>query len=234
MELFDINRKHSINKEYLKQIDTREKAYWLGFLWADGSIMKTAKRCSGNNRLVITQKESEINHLELFAKHINANNQIKIYKQCATLRINCRPLCMDLESLGFDKKESRVNIPKINDELIVDFIRGYFDGDGCLSLYVQKIRQYDINKQELSFTGKEILLKQIHNELKKRLPNISDTKLKTYKRTDKSVTLRYGKLSDVINICDLLYKNTNLYLNSKHNKYEMLIQRTIGRVPDTL
>lgn len=86
----------------------------------------------------------------------------------------------------------------------------------------------------MSFTGKEILLKQIHNELKKRLPNISDTKLKTYKRTAKSVTLRYGKLSDVIDICDLLYKNTNLYLNSKHNKYKMLIQRTIGRVPDTL
>ena len=141
---------------------------------------------------------------------------------------------MDLESLGFDKKESRVNIPKINDELIVDFIRGYFDGDGCLSLYIQKIRQYDINKQELSFTGKEILLKQIHNELKKRLPNISDTKLKTYKRTNKSVTLRYGKLSDVIDICELLYKNSNLYLNSKRSKYEMLIQRTIGRIPDTL
>ena len=31
-------RMYDIDKDYFKVIDTEEKAYWLGFIYADGSI----------------------------------------------------------------------------------------------------------------------------------------------------------------------------------------------------
>lgn len=37
-EIYQVNRKYDVNKEYFTDIDTENKAYWLGFLWADGSI----------------------------------------------------------------------------------------------------------------------------------------------------------------------------------------------------
>ena len=62
----DINRRHSLNTHFFDTIHNEEQAYWLGFLWADGSWSKTAPRCGGPNRLTLSQKLSEINHLQLF------------------------------------------------------------------------------------------------------------------------------------------------------------------------
>ena len=56
----DINRRHSLNTHFFDTIHNEEQAYWLGFLWADGSWSKTAPRCSGPNRLTLSQKLSEI------------------------------------------------------------------------------------------------------------------------------------------------------------------------------
>ena len=75
-----INRKHKVNEKYFDKINSQEKAYWLGFLWADGSIYKTATRSSGNNRLNITQQKSEIDHLKKFKKSINCDYDIKVKK----------------------------------------------------------------------------------------------------------------------------------------------------------
>lgn len=44
---FSANRRHTLDATYFDQIDTPEKAYWLGFVWADGGLSKTAPRCSG-------------------------------------------------------------------------------------------------------------------------------------------------------------------------------------------
>ena len=35
--------KHNLNKDYFKNIDNEEKAYWLGFIAADGCIYKMSK-----------------------------------------------------------------------------------------------------------------------------------------------------------------------------------------------
>ena len=44
-------QKYSLNDDYFSVIDNEHKAYWLGFLYADGSLSKTAPRCSGHNRI---------------------------------------------------------------------------------------------------------------------------------------------------------------------------------------
>ena len=78
LSVYEINRKHTVNHHYFDQIDSEEKAYWLGFLWADGSISKTATRCSGKNRLTLSQKIKEIKHLKKFADALHSDSSIQI------------------------------------------------------------------------------------------------------------------------------------------------------------
>ena len=156
--IFDINRKYSVNAEYFSDINTQEKAYWLGFIWADGSIGKTAPRCSGPNRFTLAQVETEANHLQAFIEAIECSYtpvlkdlDRPLGKRTLALDVNSRPFCMALENLGYGTKEHRTDIPPMPRELLHHFIRGYFDGDGCLSIY----KQNDTRRQEWSLTGNE-------------------------------------------------------------------------------
>lgn len=220
----NINRKHHLNIDYFQNIDSEQKAYWLGLLWADGSMSKTASKCAGKNRLTLTQNEVNKYHLEQLKYDIKSTKPLRQTKssysssKLFTLDINCRKLCSDLEYLGLTIKDERISIPNIPENLIPHFIRGYFDSDGCLSIYTQQMNNSKINRQELSFTGNPEFIITLQNHLTNTL-NLSETKIKTYKRTSKAVTLRYGKISDIQKIYDYLYKNSTRFLKSKHQKF---------------
>lgn len=222
--IYEINRKHTINNQYFDDIKTQEQAYWLGFLWADGSINKTTKRCSGKNRLTVSQKETEKKHLQKFANCLQSNTVIHTRepfpnKKIAVLDINSRPLCKQLENLGFGTKQNRTHIPNLPEHLLRHFIRGYFDGDGCLSIYTQTVKQWTINRQEWSLTGTKSLITEIKNILNKQTTVSKSVKLKSYTRTTKVVSLRYGKKSDINELYHYLYDNATIYLNSKYQKF---------------
>ena len=226
--VFDINRKHNVNAAYFSDIDTQEKAYWLGFIWADGSINKTAPRCSGPNRFTLSQIETESDHLQTFIQAIECSYTPVLRdrdrtpgKRTLVLNINSRPFCMALENLGYGTKEQRTGIPPMPQELLHHFIRGYFDGDGCLSVYEQN----HTRRQEWSLTGNEKLLVEIQKILNAETSVSKNVKLKRYKRTTKAVGLRYGRRSDIPALYEYMYKDATVYMESKHRKFEMFFQR---------
>lgn len=226
----NINRSHSIADNYFNKINTEEKAYWLGFIWADGSISKTAKRASGPNRLRVTQKWAEKEHLQKFINAIASNYKIKKVTrvsnhEIAQLDINCRPLCESLESLGYGPKNIRIHIPNIQRYLIPHFIRGYFDGDGCLSIYTQQIKTWSIPRQEWSITGNKTLISEIKYILSNDAKTTKNVSIKTYKHSPETVSLRYGKKGDIIKLYDYLYKNATVYLETKHKKFVQFFSR---------
>lgn len=226
--VFDINRKHSVNAEYFSDINTQEKAYWLGFIWADGSISKTAPRCSGPNRFTLSQIETEADHLQAFMQAIECSytpvlrdRNRTLGKRTLVLNVNSRPFCMALENLGYGTKEQRTDIPPMPQELLHHFIRGYFDGDGCLSVYEQN----GTHRQEWSLTGNEKLLVKIQNILNLETSVSKNVALKRYKRTTKAVGLRYGRRSDIPSLYDYMYDGATVYMESKHQKFEKFFQR---------
>jgi intein/homing endonuclease len=134
------------DREYFKVIDTPEKAYWLGFIFADGSLYKR-----DNNRgwkgynFELSLKNADREHLVKLAKAIDCNVPIKT--RSSTLKkygtfyssrlmffcdefarnlINCG--CTVNKSLTLEFPSERI-LPKL---LYSHFIRGYFDGDGCI------------------------------------------------------------------------------------------------------
>ena len=129
-------RTYSVNEDYFNKIDSEDKAYFLGLLYADGYNYTAGK----NKHFSLSLVDTDV--LILFKKAINSKHSIyKIklqnerYTQQYRLQINSKKLCERLTQLGCIQNKGKVLTFPSNDnlpqELIPHFIRGYFDG--CLS-----------------------------------------------------------------------------------------------------
>lgn len=131
---------YKTNENYFK-CHSHNMFYIVGFLMADGCIHYSD---GGRSRLSICLAKKDIEILEFIKSELGSERKIQItqryspqynktYEYC-TLQINSPTICKDLEYFGITNqktgKEQFKNIPK---EYIIDFIRGYFDGDGCIS-----------------------------------------------------------------------------------------------------
>lgn len=144
--IFPSVRKTTLNIKYFEKIDTAEKAYWLGFIAADGCIHKHGYKLS------FCLKDTDIDLLLNFKKAINSGSPVtkrktfdkrtnKTYFSC-TLQINSKEFCQHIRNHGVNEnKSSSFYFPKINEIFYSHFIRGLYDGDGGLFVRTSKIRK---------------------------------------------------------------------------------------------
>ena len=196
---------------YFNKIDTEEKAYWLGFLYADGCVHSNNYEISVN----ITDKE----HIEKFKAAIKAFNhniteiQDKRFQNAKTLyqfSIKDKQLHQDLIKWGcIPQKSLLINkIPNIPRDYVSHFLRGYFDGDGSLH-YLRGTNNYRI-----SFVGTKDFLNDIQKELQTNVSLQSNIAGKAY-------VLQIAGRRQVERILNYLYNNSkeNNRLNRKYQKY---------------
>lgn len=138
IEIYNVSHNNTVNSKIFDIIDTEEKAYWLGFIFADGCVYD-------KNRVEISLAIKDLTHLEKFAKFIDPINKDKIVKvrnskKYPSVRVSFRDSHMVniLNSYGCTcKKSLTLQFPDINifkNDTITHFLRGYFDGDGCLCI----------------------------------------------------------------------------------------------------
>ena len=129
---------YSCNTNYFSQINTKEKAYWLGFISADVNLY----RREGHQGLIsISIKDTDIELIENFKQELNTLKPYYLDEKnnMATLQISSDLLFNQLLSLGigirktFDLSISNI-ISNISKEFISSFILGYFDGDGSIDI----------------------------------------------------------------------------------------------------
>jgi intein/homing endonuclease len=127
-----------LNENFFEVIDTQEKAYWLGFIAADGCVYY-----DGNSRhLSINQSIKDKDHLEKLRKTIGYEKELYhhiggiAHTEMVRLRIASKKLYYDLISHGVVPRKTFILKSPINisDEMIRHWIRGYFDGDGCINI----------------------------------------------------------------------------------------------------
>ena len=173
--------KPKIDENVFNIIDTEEKAYWLGFWYADGYVS------SNRNTVGVDLKPSDFKHLEKLKKFLKWSGDIKL-----------------------EKTRCRLNFPNhIKKEMLSYFIRGYFDGDGCLC-YTEKTL-------EVSMIGTYEFLEvvcDIINIDKKRIYDLNKNK-----RTSRLVL---SSKKDIENFLNYIYKDANIYLDRKYEKYKNL------------
>ena len=196
------SRKYNINQDYFKTW-SRNMAYMLGFWFADG--------CIYNNKMFdITVHAKDKYILKQFAKELEYEGPIQDYvdRQAVKINFSCVVIYNDIISLGGTEcKSLTVQFPKVPEEYLADFIRGYFDGDGS----VWNVKGGRIN---ISFTcGSKDFLDKLLEILKEK----AGVEGGSYDVN--SMSLRFGN-KDSHKIGNFIYKNNpELFLLRKRSKF---------------
>lgn len=229
-----------IRHNFFSKIETELQAYLLGFIASDGSINDE------RHTLVIHINEKDIEIFKLF-KVISPQAYVQVckgYESNATVRkrkvknqgsirlyIASKLLIEDLHNLGIVERKTykELNIPsQIPETLVIHYIRGYFDGDGCITY---SIRKPNPKNREVNYrvTGRfEICGKtsSIFLDFQKYLPN---TYL-TYLKRDNMYRLETSSRNNIACIFHLLYDNSNFYLKRKYEKFNHYVNTEVTQL----
>lgn len=216
------------NSNFFEKINTPEKAYWLGFLYADGYISKT-------NELRINLKKDDEEHLQKFLNAIEATNTTikysiktdknKIYYQ-AYIGIRDKKIVNDLNDKGCVNKKSLIlTFPKekVPSRLYSHFIRGYMDGDG--SIHYTQCGKAKKPNYRLSFLGTKNMLENIKHILNK--DNLSLEDKGTY------YCLQINGNKQLEKIFEYIYKDSysEIELTRKKQIYDNFLLQRFGGEP---
>lgn len=219
-----IKSKYIYDKNYFKTIDSEDKAYWLGFIYADGYV----SRSETNSELGIELQIRDIEHLKKFNKSLQGNIPVttkrtmcnlnnKYYDSCL-IRVYCTSMVDDLESLGVTTcKSYNIELPNIDEKYINHFIRGFFDGDGCIC---ENKKKKGASSIRCDFTcGCEYFVNQLRGLLYSR--GISSY---VSKEDGKPYRLMIGGMTNCDKFLSYIYKDATIYLDRKFKKKESLYE----------
>ena len=209
--------KKSVDSDYFETIDTEEKAYWLGFLTADGYIS------TKSNSIELALKESDYDHIKKFQQAIKSKHKIgkRHIKNSIAYRINIKDkkMAKDIADKSFINKKSfdAFIYKELESHLIRHYIRGLIEGDG----YISK----DGKTIELTSASK-CLVQDFLVIIKKEFNY--DCKIK--KRSDsKAVSVRILNSAISYKVLDWLYKDASIYLDRKYSIYNCRLNSTLQK-----
>lgn len=202
---------YHVNTNYLKEIDTPNKAYFLGLFHADG----TNSEINGCIRISLQEEDKKVleklrvdmeyeGNLRYIKREGNRKNQF-------SLSIVSKELSIDLNKLGYpSNKTFKVTYPEyLCPNLIKHFIRGIFDGDGCI--FISKN-----NKMNFNIVGTYHTLKGISNYF---LQYLNINCFITESSTKDIFTLSVHKKYDIFKLYEHLYENAKIYITRKYLKF---------------
>jgi hypothetical protein len=217
----DETRKYPVDEHFFDNIDSEEKAYFLGILYADGT--NSLKDTEVSLRL----NEDDFEILEKLNNLIQPTKPIGFIPKKSNNHKNQRRLTINSKNISYKLNESGM-MPNKTFELeyptwlIKDlhrhFIRGYFDGDGCVTFN-------KINKQlDCSFTGTENVMLGIQNVLISKC-GFSKTKLSTRhpERNNNVRSLHYFGNGNAKKYYNFIYNDANIFMERKKNKFNKYI-----------
>ena len=215
------------NNEF-KEIDTEQKAYFLGFMYADGCISLIKRKNSSyiKHQVQISLTDEQIikelmKHFPFFNLQIFDFGKYKKSwnKQFAMRKAN-NQLFNDLSNHGMIERKSGKNsqllsIPLLKKRLISHFIRGVFDGDGSINIATKRP---NLRRLEICSSSKDYLL-QIKSILKRHNVNCPIFREK-YNNMSPLYVLEWVKSEDIIDLRNFLYKDATIFLHRKREKFD--------------
>jgi hypothetical protein len=231
--------KRRIRHDFFKNISTELQAYLLGFYAADGSSdekRKTLRVClqEGDSEIVYLFKDiisPDARLYEIAPKIVTGRNGMKVQGHGAFgVDIVSTILVQDLVDIGYgyDKSHKELHLPKLPNELIRHFIRGYFDGDGCITgwLSIEKGKS-DRFRFKFDICGKtESLLNEIKEFFNKHNIKININ----YLKRDDMYRITTSAKTEVEKIYHLLYNDSNFYLSRKFNKFNYYVNTEVSQL----
>lgn len=225
--------KRRTRHDIFNNIQTELQSYLLGFYAADGSIDEHRKTF----RIHLQESDSDIIYLfkdvicpdaRTFSR--NNGNKIEIRKgSIATghgsfgVDITSAILCRDLVNLGigYRKSQCELHIPNIQKDLIRHFIRGYFDGDGCITYYL--IKEKNKNPRARGHFMIDIKKKTLIEEMNEFF-KINNIKCNiNYLKRDDMWRIDTSSREELLKLFKFLYDDSNFYLKRKFDKFNYYV-----------
>lgn len=213
------------NNEF-QVIDSQDKAYLLGMLYADGnvSISKRKGKEEFSYKTTLVLDNNDILLLEAIKETFPIFHTYPFNNGKSTeIRNNNKQCYLDLVNNGCLPRKSfenryNLHIPNIPNELISHFIRGYFDGDGGCTL------SFSSNK-----TQKRVYIYSASPQLLEEFAQFLETKrIKTTMDNGHNVGILCYKLSIATNsykeFYNLLYQDAHLKMQRKYDKFTEILK----------
>ncbi len=206
------------NLDFFNKIDTEEKAYWLGFIYADGNVSKD----KGLFQIHLQKKDEE--HLRKIGNIFNKSIYTGSYHKSngkeysyAILTVFNKEVKNGLLGCGIYPNKTKIDnidvFKKINDKFIHHFIRGVFDGDGCITKTILKSGKINYC---LSIAGSPRFLIILKNILMGKI-GISNTKTAEVEGCN---IIRWSGIEQINLIYKWLYRDASVYLERKKLRME--------------
>lgn len=229
-----------IRHDFFSKIETELQSYLLGFYAADGSIDEKRKTL----RIHLSSKDSEIVYLykdvispdartfTVSDKLVKGRNGMIVQGHNSFgVDITSAKICESLVSLGlgYRKTYCELSIPnQIPKDLIRHFIRGYFDGDGCITGYIVKeanksprVRsRFDIDAKTNHLLN-EFLIFFANNNIKLNI---------NYLKRDNMYRLTTSSKKELKKIFHFLYDNSYFYLSRKFDKFSYYVNTEVSQI----
>lgn len=208
-----------VNDRFFQTIDTEEKAYWLGFIFADGYTAR-------EKPWIVVIQSIDTEHLQKLADAIEYTGTIKMTKggsyegsQPQGRLVICRKtMCEDIIRWG--RYESPMKIPDIPKHLVPHFIRGYFDGDG--SVYMQNTTA-STNKKKYPYLASQIIGEQSFlSEIEKLFNDLTITTTWKNSKTDHMKYLCISGGHNLRKMHSYMYADSTVSLDRKTSKWQVL------------
>jgi hypothetical protein len=214
-------RKKKFNENYFENIDTEDKAYFLGIIFADGCLINDVKRYKYKLSLKLHTKDRCI--LEEFIKKINGEMDVWTHGQRDICEINLsgKKIVTDLINKGVvPNKTFTITYPIIDEYLERHFLRGYFDGDGCIR--ISKDKRDGTERGDLRIVSGSI---DMLNKINERMNVLFSTSInKLYGPNDKNYKfIGWAGMSDIEKIYYGFYDGSNLFLQRKYDIFNQVI-----------
>lgn len=204
-------KNQGITDSYFEEINSHTKAYFLGFIAADGALVKSSVGNTYELTITINQRDKLV--LEALKKELKCEHKVKDLKtdNLVRFRISNKNLTRHLIHLGVTPNKSltlKSFKNKFNTKYFNSFLLGYFDGDG--SIFRTRSAKYYI-----SIRGTYDLLNDYNEYLGLN---------KILKKYDSTWTLSIGSKKDIIKFFTLLYKDSEIFLPRKYEKFQSFLQ----------
>ena len=235
------NRKHDFDRTFFDKIDTEEKAYVLGLVYADGCHVVLPS----THGLSITQMERDVDILHKVKSAMKStypireeNNKCGGEEKKCIFYVYSKNIGTSLDKVGVVRNKSLIlKFPDfIEDDLMPHFIRGYFDGDG--SIWNGKRKQMTVKDShshggtrvrivhnvKFNFTGSNTFIPNLQMFLISKL-GLTKTKLNYSKAKNdhRHCTMEYSGRKNIMKLYQYMYKNATIYGERKKAKYEKIL-----------
>lgn len=207
----ELQRKYDINETFFDIIDTEEKAYFLGFLYADGynntdrNSVNLSLKESDKDILIrlndLIQPNKPLQYVEI--KTTNSSNQYRLVianKHISQRLVDLGCYKAKTYTLEFPKEEQ---VPK---NLIRHFIRGCFDGDGW------------VGNKAISVVSTLDFCNSLAKILKEQF-NISCYIRARHPERNNTIRMLELNKKSARTFLNWIYKDSNIHLQRKYERY---------------